>query len=107
MPFSRLAESRIREALERGEFDNLPHAGQPLDLDEYFSAPPELRMAYSILKNAKVAPAEVDLINEVARLREQVAAATDPAQQQELRKQLRTREIHLSMLLERRKRGEK
>jgi len=31
----RLAERRISEAMERGEFDNLPGAGRPLaDLDE-------------------------------------------------------------------------
>jgi hypothetical protein len=27
MPFSRIAESRIREAMEQGQFDNLPGAG--------------------------------------------------------------------------------
>jgi hypothetical protein len=52
MPFSRIAESRIREAMEQGQFDNLPGAGQPLNLEEYFSTPEDLRMAYSILKNA-------------------------------------------------------
>ncbi len=47
-----IAEERIREALERGEFDNLPGAGLPLDLADDVQVSPELRMAYTLLKNA-------------------------------------------------------
>ena len=36
MPFSRIAERRIKEAMSRGEFENLPGAGKPLDLEDYF-----------------------------------------------------------------------
>jgi hypothetical protein len=32
--FELIAERRIAEAVERGELDNLPGAGQPLDLAE-------------------------------------------------------------------------
>ncbi|WP_243439429.1 DnaJ family domain-containing protein [Fundidesulfovibrio soli] len=46
-----VAEERIRTAMERGEFDNLSCAGQPLDLDDDAHVPPELRMAYRLLKN--------------------------------------------------------
>lgn len=67
MPFSRVAESRIREAIENGEFENLPGSGKPLNLEEYFSTPEDLRMAFSILKNANCAPAEVELLKEVSR----------------------------------------
>ena len=48
-----LAERKIAAAIERGEFDDLPGAGQPLDLDDLDPLmPEELRMAYRILKNA-------------------------------------------------------
>jgi len=46
-----VAEQRIREAMERGEFENLPSRGRPLDLDEDANVPEELRMAYKLLKN--------------------------------------------------------
>jgi len=46
-----VAEERIRAAAERGEFRNLPGAGKPLDLDADANIPPELRMAYTLLKN--------------------------------------------------------
>lgn len=46
-----VAEERIRAAAERGDFNNLPGAGKPLDLDADANVPPELRMAYTLLKN--------------------------------------------------------
>ena len=48
-----LAERRIDEAVARGEFDNLPGAGRPLDLDDEDPLwPEEVRMAKRILRNA-------------------------------------------------------
>jgi hypothetical protein len=107
MPFSRVAESRIREAVERGEFDNLPNAGQPLNLEEYFSAPADLRMAHSILKNANCAPVEVELLADVARLRLAMDEATDPAEREKRRQALVEKEMRLAILLEGRRRSEK
>ena len=37
-------EQKIREAIARGEFDNLSGSGKPLDLDAYFNTPEDLRM---------------------------------------------------------------
>ena len=107
MPFSRVAETRINEAVAAGEFDNLPNAGQPLDLEDYFNAPADLRMAYSILKNANCAPAEVEMLKEIARLREAIAAAPDEATRQPLQRTLAARETELAIVLERRSRGER
>jgi hypothetical protein len=107
VPFSHIAEQRIREALARGEFDDLPNAGEPLDLETYFSAPPDLRMAYSILRNAKCAPAEVELLNEVARLKQAVEHASDPQAKQDLQRTLISRQTQLAIMLERRRPGEK
>ena len=59
--FSRLAENRILEAIEAGEFNNLRGKGQPLHLEEDSHIPPELRMAYKILKNADCLPLELQL----------------------------------------------
>jgi hypothetical protein len=47
-----LAESRIAEAMARGDFDDVPGAGRPLELADDTLAPRELRGAYRILKNA-------------------------------------------------------
>ena len=47
-----IAERKIAEAISRGELDNLPGAGQPLELDDDALVPEDLRIAVRILKNA-------------------------------------------------------
>jgi len=49
-------EKTIREAMERGDFDNLSGKGKPLDLDVNPFVPEELRQSFRILQNAGVAP---------------------------------------------------
>ena len=67
--FATIAERKIREAMERGEFDHLPGRGKPLVVEDLSAVPEELRMAYKIMKNAGCVPPEVELTNEVASLR--------------------------------------
>lgn len=70
----RIADQKIREAIERGEFDDLPGKGKPLPgEDDMALVPPELRMAYRVLRNAGYVPDEVRLrreIGDAARLLE-------------------------------------
>ena len=63
-----LAEKRIAEAVSRGDFDDLPGAGRPLELGDDSLIPEDLRLAYRILKNAGFVPPEVEAINEIAEL---------------------------------------
>jgi hypothetical protein len=63
-----VAEERIQEAMRRGDFDNLPGAGRPLDLDDDPLVPPELRVANRILKNAGCVPPELIERREIAAL---------------------------------------
>jgi len=37
MSFHKNADEKINGAIARGEFDNLPGKGKPLDLDAYFT----------------------------------------------------------------------
>jgi hypothetical protein len=69
-----LAERKIQEALERGELDDLPGAGRPLELDDDPLVPEELRLAYRILKNAGFVPPELGELNELAQLERLLAA---------------------------------
>jgi len=68
-----LAERKIEEAIARGEFDDLPGAGQPLDLDDDPLVPEDLRVAYRILKNAGYVPPEVQALNQLAELERYLA----------------------------------
>jgi hypothetical protein len=103
MPFSRIAEHRIREAIAQGEFENLPGVGKPQNLEDYFSTPEDLRMAFSILKNANCVPAELELLNEVSRLKHAMTETSNAATQQELRRALIQRQTQLAITLERRR----
>jgi len=60
-----IAERRIREAQERGEFDDLPGAGAPLDLEDDALVPAELRAAYRVLKNSGFLPPELEIYREI------------------------------------------
>lgn len=102
---NRVAENRIRDAMEQGEFDNLALAGEPLNLDEYFSTPEQFRMAHSILKNANCVPVEVELLNEVSRLEQAISSAADPAARQSLQRELTDRQTELAIALERSRRS--
>ena len=58
LAFELIAGRKIEEALAQGEFDGLPGAGRPLDLDDDPLVPEELRMAHRVLRNAGFAPDE-------------------------------------------------
>ena len=75
-----LAERKILEAIERGELDDLPGAGRPLELDDDAPVPEDLRLAYRILKNAGYVPAEVAALNDIAELERLVASGDADAQ---------------------------
>jgi len=93
-------EKLIREAMERGEFDNLKGQGKRLDLDAYFSTPDDVRMAFSILKSNEFVPEEVEMLKEVADLKKKLSAATDDVQRAELARVLRQKQLTLTIALE-------
>ncbi len=78
--FEKIAEQRIREAMDRGEFDNLPGAGKPLALEQNPFVPAELRMAYKVLKNAGVVPQEVETHAEIRNLEAMLVDMEDEAE---------------------------
>lgn len=76
----RIAEEKIREAAARGDFDHLPGAGQPLpDEDDLALVPPELRMAYRVMKNAGYLPEEVRLRREIEDVARWLALCEEPS----------------------------
>jgi hypothetical protein len=103
MAFDRLADRRIREAMTEGKFDRLPKRG-PIDLEEYFKVPADLRMAYSILKSAGCVPEEVELLREIDRLEADIVAAEAEERRRELRRELSELRLKLDLALERTRR---
>ncbi len=63
--FHLIAEKRIKEAMQKGQFDNLPGKGKPLVFEDDSMIPEDLRMAYKILKNAGFLPPELQTEKEI------------------------------------------
>ncbi|MER3428728.1 MAG: DUF1992 domain-containing protein [Pyrinomonas sp.] len=104
MGLEKIIEERIKEAIERGEFNDLVGKGKPLDLAPYFQTPEDLRLGYSVLRSAGFLPEEARLLKEVEGLREQLARAEDQSARTELERQIADRQARYAMLMERRRR---
>ncbi len=107
MSFDKIVEALIKKAQERGEFDNLPGKGKPIDLTAYFETPEEVRLAQSVLKNAGMTSPEVQLLKEIAELRQAQAALTDEGKKQEIRKRIEQKQMEFNLMMERQKRQRK
>ena len=104
MSFDRMVEAIIKEAMERGEFDDLPGKGKSIDLTEYFETPEDVRMANSVLKNAGMTSREVDLLKEIAELKQVLTAVLDEKKKQQSEQQIQQKQLEFSLMLERQKR---
>ena len=78
--FEKIIEERILQAQRRGDFDNLPGSGKPLEIEDDRHIPEDLRLAYKILKNAGCIPPEIELKKEIHQTRDLLAAMEDTAQ---------------------------
>lgn len=81
-----LVERRIQEAMERGEFDNLPGAGKPLRIEEPPVLNSDLWWALKILKQANFVPDEVRWRKQIDELRARMHGVRD---EEELRQVVR------------------
>lgn len=62
-----LVDRQIREAMEAGKFDELPHQGRPLPMDDETFAG-DWGMAWRMLRNAGAAPPWIEADKEVREL---------------------------------------
>lgn len=105
--FGNLVEEKIREAMEAGEFDNLPGKGQPIDLDAYFATPADIRLGYSVLKSSGCVPAEVALLKEIEELKVRLAVASHIAERKQLEQQVKSLILKLDLLLDSNRRSQR
>jgi len=96
-----IAERKILEAMDRGEFEDLPGKGKPLDLNDDPMVPEELRIAYKVMKNAGFLPPELELHRDIVRLRELVDAACDEAQRSARIKELNVKLLRFNVMKKR------
>jgi hypothetical protein len=86
--FEILAEQRISDAVLRGELDNLPGAGKPLEFEDDLFVSPEQQMVNCILKNAGFTPREIVLRKEIAALRKEIEALPPGERRNALKREL-------------------
>lgn len=104
MNFDKAVEAAIQEAFLRGDFDNLPGKGKPIDLTKYFNTPEDVRVAQVMLKNAGMVPVELELLQEIAALKETLSSAEKNMELAKSRKLLDEKQLEFNLLMERRKR---
>lgn len=104
MSLDKVLDEQIQRAMSEGKFDNLKGAGKPLNLDDYFATPEDIRVGYTLLKNNDFVPAEVVLLKEIGELREKIEASGDREEKKRLTKDLHEKSLALTLILERNKR---
>jgi Domain of unknown function (DUF1992) len=99
----KIAERKIREAMERGEFDHLPLHGQPILPEDLSALPESLRMGYKILKNAGVLPPEMQLKKDMVTLQNLIDACLDEEERAALRAQMNAKVLRFNIMMEKRR----
>ncbi|NNG47494.1 MAG: DUF1992 domain-containing protein [Deltaproteobacteria bacterium] len=97
-PLEIIAEERIREAMARGEFANLPGAGKPLHLEDDVMIPEDLRVAYKVLKNAGCIPPELELRKEILTLRDLLRTIEDEDAKRDKIRELNYKLLKLNLM---------
>ena len=107
MSFDKIVEAIIKEAMERGEFENLAGQGKPIELNEYFNTPEDVRLAQSLLKNAGMVSVEIDHLQQIAVLKERLSVETDEGKRQSLHREIEKKQLEFNLLMERRRKQSK
>lgn len=96
--FARIAEERIRRAMEEGAFDNLKGAGRPLMFEDETWVPEDLRLTYRVLKNAGCIPPELKKRQGILNLRELISTIDDDKERLRKLRELNFRIMELNLM---------
>jgi hypothetical protein len=96
--FQKIIEKRIKEAQEKGAFDDLPGSGEPLMLEDDGNIPEDLRLAYKILKNADCLPPELELKKEIRTMEDMLENIQDEKEKYRQIKRINYKITQLNMM---------
>lgn len=96
--FEKIIEERIKEAQQRGDFDDLPGRGAPLQLEDDSRVPEDLRLAYKVLKNAGCVPPELELKKEIRQMEDMLLTIPDEKEKYRCIKKINYKIMQLNML---------
>ena len=96
--FQKIIEQRIKEAQERGEFDDLPGRGEPLKIEDDSHIPEDLRLAYKVLRNADCLPPELELKKEIRQMEDMLEHIADEREKYRQIKRINYKIMQLNMM---------
>ncbi|MFH1243143.1 MAG: DnaJ family domain-containing protein [Pseudomonadota bacterium] len=96
--FQKIVEKRIQEALERGDFDDLPGRGKPIEIEDDSMVPEDLRLAYKVLKNAGCLPPELQLKKEIRQMEDLLESIPDEREKYRQIKKINYRIMKLNLM---------
>jgi hypothetical protein len=96
--YEKIVEQRIKEAMEKGEFDNLPGKGRPIPLEDDSHVPEDLRLAYKVLKNADCLPPELLEKKEILQMEDMLTMIPDAKERYKLIKKINFKIMKLNMM---------
>lgn len=96
--YEKIVEQRIKEAMEKGEFENLPGKGKPIPLEDDSHVPEDLRLAYKLLKNADCLPPELLEKKEILQMEDMLAAIPDEKERYKLIKKINFKIMKLNVM---------
>ncbi|USK68851.1 DUF1992 domain-containing protein [Peribacillus asahii] len=97
-----IAEEKIKQAMNNGEFDHLPGKGKPLVIEDLSAIPQDLRMAYSLLKNAKMLEDEQNYRKELMQIEDLIACCHAPEEKLVLQQKLNQKLLQFNQVLQKR-----
>jgi hypothetical protein len=96
--YEKIVEQRIKEAMDKGEFDNLPGKGKPIPLEDDSHVPEDLRLAYKLLKNADCLPPELLEKKEILQMEDMLTTIPDEKERYKLIKKINFKIMKLNMM---------
>jgi TusA-related sulfurtransferase len=94
----KIIEQKIQEAQARGDFDNLPGSGRPVEIEDDSHVPEDLRLAYKILKNANCVPPEIELKKEIRQMEDMLEDLSDEKESYRQVKRINYKIMQLNMM---------
>lgn len=96
--FQKIVEKRIKEAQERGDFDDLPGHGEPINIEDDRNIPEDLRLVYKILKNADCLPPELQLRKDIRQMEDMLDNIPDEKEKYRQIKKINFKIMQLNMM---------
>jgi hypothetical protein len=95
--FKKIAERKIREAMENGLFEGMSGKGKPLVFEDETWIPEDLRVVYRFLKNSGYLPPELGLRNEIVNLKNLIDTLDDDKERLKKLRELNCKIIQLNI----------